>query len=339
MTQPLVSVVIPVYNVEAYLDKCVETVVGQTYSNMEIILVDDGSPDQCPELCDAWANRDSRIRVIHQKNAGLGMARNAGMALAEGQYIFFLDSDDYVDTTLVEKCVRNAEKTSSDAVIYGRWDVYPDGRKKILALSAEKYLFQGEEIKTVLLAEMFTYGMGFGVSAWGKMYRLQTIRSNGLRFVSERKLISEDAFFALEFFSAASVATIIPENLYFYYKRENSLSNVYRKERQQKNDAFLNTCLAYIDQKKLPDTLASHLKVRYHMYTIAAMKQVFLSELSGKEKKSVLREIFRSPALRGTLTSDVLRLEKPSQQLFFSLLKFRCYGICYFLLKLKTHEQ
>ena len=89
--EPLVSVVIPIYNVEKYLDRCVSSVVNQTYRNLEIILVDDGSPDNCPAMCDAWAERDSRIRVIHKKNNGQGMARNSGMDIATGKYIFFFD--------------------------------------------------------------------------------------------------------------------------------------------------------------------------------------------------------------------------------------------------------
>ena len=93
---PLVSVVVPIYNVEAYLDRCISSVVLQTYSNLEIILVDDGSPDRCPQICDDWARRDCRIKVIHKENAGLGMARNTGIEHATGSYVYFLDSDDYM---------------------------------------------------------------------------------------------------------------------------------------------------------------------------------------------------------------------------------------------------
>ena len=96
MQQGLISVVLPVYHTERYLDRCVTSVVNQTYSNLEIILVDDGSPDRCPQMCDEWAKKDSRIRVVHKQNAGLGMARNSGIEAATGEYICFFDSDDYV---------------------------------------------------------------------------------------------------------------------------------------------------------------------------------------------------------------------------------------------------
>ena len=94
-----ISIIIPVYKVEKYLDKCVESVVNQTYKNLEIILVDDGSPDNCPKMCDEWAEKDKRIKVIHKENGGLSDARNFGIEKATGDYLMFLDSDDYLDVT------------------------------------------------------------------------------------------------------------------------------------------------------------------------------------------------------------------------------------------------
>ncbi len=99
----LISVIVPVYKVEAYLNRCVESIVNQSYSNLEIILVDDGSPDRCPEMCDVWSQKDKRIKVIHKENGGLSDARNAGMAIATGTYIGFVDSDDWIDRDFYEK--------------------------------------------------------------------------------------------------------------------------------------------------------------------------------------------------------------------------------------------
>lgn len=105
---PLISVIVPIYNVEKYLARCVDSIVNQTYKNLEIILVDDGSPDRCPQMCDDYAEKDSRIKVVHKKNGGLSDARNAGMAVATGEYISFIDSDDWIDLEtydlVLEKC-------------------------------------------------------------------------------------------------------------------------------------------------------------------------------------------------------------------------------------------
>ena len=98
----LISVIVPVYKVEPYLNKCIESIVNQTYKNLEIILVDDGSPDNCPAICDSWAEKDSRIKVIHKENGGLSDARNAGMVHATGEYIAFVDSDDYIDPEMYQ---------------------------------------------------------------------------------------------------------------------------------------------------------------------------------------------------------------------------------------------
>ena len=102
----LISVIVPVYNVEKYLDECVESIVNQTYTNLEIILVDDGSPDRCPEMCDQWAKKDERIRVIHKENGGLSSARNAGLGIATGDYVGFVDSDDFIKKDMYETLLK-----------------------------------------------------------------------------------------------------------------------------------------------------------------------------------------------------------------------------------------
>lgn len=101
---PLISVIVPIYNVEKYLARCVDSIVNQTYKNLEIILVDDGSPDRCPQMCDDYAEKDRRIKVVHKNNGGLSDARNAGMAVATGEYISFIDGDDYVSDDFLNVC-------------------------------------------------------------------------------------------------------------------------------------------------------------------------------------------------------------------------------------------
>lgn len=125
MIEKKVSVIVPIYNAEKYLNKCLESIIGQTYKNLEIILVDDGSLDNSPTICDAWAQIDSRIRVIHKKNGGVSSARNAGIDLAQGDYIGFVDADDWIEPNMYEVLINNAEKFSADKsscgyVYYGR---------------------------------------------------------------------------------------------------------------------------------------------------------------------------------------------------------------------------
>ena len=117
--EPLISVIVPVYKAEPYLDRCVQSIVDQTYKNLEIILVDDGSPDNSQALCDAWAAKDSSIRVIHKENGGVASARNVGLDNAVGQYISFVDSDDWIDSTMIAILAENIERCGAD--ISGCW--------------------------------------------------------------------------------------------------------------------------------------------------------------------------------------------------------------------------
>ena len=129
---PLVSIIIPVYKVEKFLDECVASVAAQTYANLEILLVDDGSPDNCPAMCDAWAARDPRIRVIHKPNGGLSDARNSGIAEAIGAYIYFADSDDTVAPTLVEDCLNAMREYDADLVMF-QFDTISENNKPLLS--------------------------------------------------------------------------------------------------------------------------------------------------------------------------------------------------------------
>ena len=110
----LISVIVPIYNVEKYLDRCVDSIINQTYKNLEIILVDDGSPDNCLAICDSWAEKDRRIKVIHKENGGVSSARNSALDIASGDYIGFVDSDDWIEPDMYEILIKNAKKYDAD---------------------------------------------------------------------------------------------------------------------------------------------------------------------------------------------------------------------------------
>lgn len=335
---PLVSVIIPVYNVEKYLDRCVQSVVNQTYKNLEIILVDDGSPDNCPEMCERWAQGDSRIKVVHKQNAGLGMARNSGLDSATGEYVCFFDSDDYVDVSTVEKCITAMLRDNSDVAVFGCVNDYGD-RKIPQKLDVKKFLFEGKSVQDELIPSLLTYGMGFGVSCCMKMFRCKAINDNSLRFKSEREIISEDTLFILELFPKIRAVSIIAENLYFYYKNEASLTNQYREDRQIKNDIFVQKALETARAEGLSENVCRHIRARYQMYTISALKQVVSSDLSDKDKRRKIKEIFRSPVLRNSVDSGTLATHKKTLRLFFRFYKFRCYIVCRIMLNLKMKNQ
>ena len=128
----LISIIVPIYKVENYLIRCIESIVCQTYENIEIILVDDGSPDKCPMICDEWAKKDERIKVIHKKNGGLSDARNAGIVIAQGEFLLFVDSDDYIEKDLCESCM-NVMDEDIDIVAFNYrrvYDTYDENKKE-----------------------------------------------------------------------------------------------------------------------------------------------------------------------------------------------------------------
>ena len=186
-----VSVIVPVYKVEQYLDRCMQSLLGQTYSNLEIILVDDGSPDGCPALCDRYAQQDSRVKVIHKRNAGLGFARNSGLDVATGEYVSFVDSDDYVTPDMVEKLYAAAKRLDADAVYGGFSLAGPDGVRKGPGLEQET-VWRGDQVRQLLLDQVATRpgrtrDTAMEVSVWRALFRRSTLEENQIHFVSEQR--------------------------------------------------------------------------------------------------------------------------------------------------------
>ncbi len=336
MNKPLFSVVVPIYNVESYLDRCVKSLVNQTYKNLEIILVDDGSPDKCPKICDGWAKADSRIRVIHKENGGLGFARNSGIEIASGDFITFVDSDDYLIPDAIERCILALSEHGSDTLLFGRYDAYPDGKVTEDYRRVTKKHYTGETVTSELLPWLFSCGEGYGVSACSKVFSRKLISDYNMRFRSEREIISEDAYFCIDYFAKAENVLVIPDRFYCYYKNEGSLSRTYRADRQEKNNAFVLQTLTHIKELSLPEGLAAYVKSKYHIFTLAAMKHIVTSALTKAEKKAELRKIYKDPVLVKTVTKEVLRTEPSTIRILMLLLKYRLYFVCDLLLRVKT---
>lgn len=333
----LVSVVVPVYNVEKYLDKCVNSIVNQTYSNLEIILVDDGSLDKSGTMCDQWAMKDQRIRVIHKENAGPGIARNAGIDSATGKYIFFFDSDDYVDINLIEKCIFCSRNSGAQVVLYGRINTYNDDKMVHKAVSNKKLVYSGDAVVQELLPTLFTYELGLGTGPWGKMYALEIIKSRNLRFLSQKEIISEDAYFMLELFGFVSCVAIVPECLYYYCIRTSSYSRGYRADRQLRNDEFLNCCIQFVEESGLPSKIIFHIKSRYHGLTMGTLMQIMRSDLQASEKKQEIMKVLKNQTLQDTLENAVLALDAKSPRLLWKCLRQRRYKLCMLLLYLNLY--
>lgn len=214
MKDALISIIVPVYKVEEFLDQCIKTIVEQTYRNLEIILVDDGSPDRCPEMCDAWAKRDSRIRVIHKENGGLSDARNAGLEIAKGDYIGFVDSDDVISFRMYGRLVQAAEDTGADIIEcnYLRFEKEIPAEKSLQSENIRCY--DTEEALEQLICEST-----FQHISWNKLYRKEILQT--LRF--EKGKLHEDVFLTYQAFGMCRKAAKIDEVLYYYRQRSQSI--------------------------------------------------------------------------------------------------------------------
>lgn len=213
--KPLISVIIPIYKVEKYLHKCVDSVINQTYSNLEIILVDDGSPDGCGRVCDEYAAKDSRIRVIHKENGGLSDARNAGLDIATGEYIGFVDSDDYIAQNMYEILLKNAEKSNADISLCGYYNEYEGGMiKNNYPVSEQKVLAASDGLKEVI------YSKKYGIMAWTKLYKKELFKN--VRYPKGH--ICEDVYVIGDIFENVKIAAFDTTPLYYYVHRDDSIS-------------------------------------------------------------------------------------------------------------------
>ncbi len=212
---PLVTVIVPVYKVEAYLDRCVESIVSQTYQNLEILLVDDGSPDRCPEMCDAWSRKDARISVIHQQNCGLSGARNAGVAQAKGSCICFVDSDDWISPDYVETLWGLLADRPASIAVCGFHRVSQDGivhDSAVRAPEAVELLDSMEAIRRIYFNDAFCV-------AWGCMIPADIVK----QYPFPAGQIHEDEAVKYKYYAAAEHVVYTPRRLYFYFIREGSI--------------------------------------------------------------------------------------------------------------------
>ena len=241
MDEDLISVIIPIYKVEKYLDRCIESVTSQTYKNLEIILVDDGSPDSCPQMCDVWAEKDSRIKVIHKENGGLSDARNAGIKASRGKYIAFIDSDDFVSPIFLETLYNDLISTGSDisVVDFLKFSDYEQITED--NASSELVTFEGlEKFNQLYSAEI---GVDI-VVAWNKLYKTSIFEDSDILYPVGK--INEDEFVIHKILSKCNKICFRNIKLYYYLQRTGSIMHQCYSEKNTHYIDALNSRTEYI---------------------------------------------------------------------------------------------
>ena len=258
---PLVSIIVPVYNVEEYLDECVESLANQTYPDIEIILVDDGSPDNCPQICDKWALRDNRIKVIHKENGGVSSARNAGFDIANGEWIWFVDSDDTVEANALEELLSN--KDDSDLIVF--------------ASSTDELYTKDEKFFDEYY---FKYRFGFGPC--NKLYKKSIIKDNGLQFDTQ-ETVGEDLLFNITYYQYANTYRFIMSNYYHYRVRENSAMQS-NNEKRIEQQLRLYSKIYDIYRDKVDERILAQL---YIMHLISGINQCGRQNINDEKIKII----------------------------------------------------
>lgn len=215
--QALISVIVPVYNVAPYLRQCVDSILSQSYTNLEVLLIDDGSTDESGAICDEYAQQDSRVKVIHKSNDGLSSARNVGLSLASGEWISFVDSDDWLDTNIYQKCIDELERYPDlDLVRFFINYAYPDKDANSYRLELWK---EAQDSLVIDKSICFKYPGRVLAVVWSSIYRASVLKSLGITFIEG--LIHEDEYFTAEFYARVKSlkGRYIP--YYGYYYRQN----------------------------------------------------------------------------------------------------------------------
>ena len=232
LKKEIISIVVPVYNVEKYLNRCVNSLINQSYDNLEIILVDDGSHDSSPAICDYLAKKDDRIKVIHKRNGGLSSARNAGIYIAKGKYIGFVDSDDDVESDMYEKMFSIAEQYNVDFVMSDYKRIESDEHQYLKTLDIDKGYYNRQKIinnvfPNLIMSENLEYGPL--LSVWNCLYRREFLKKNRLVFDEKVRWSEDNIFSAIAGYNCQSFYYMKGEALYHYYNNPGSITTSYRK--------------------------------------------------------------------------------------------------------------
>lgn len=341
MTKPVISVIVPVYGTQSYIDLCIESLLNQTIKDIEVILVDDGSPDLSPEICDRYAKTDKRIKVIHKLNEGAGIARNVGLDIASGTFVCFLDSDDCLALNALEFCYKVAEKEKADQVryLFSRFassDYHPTtirtsgsyvvavGYNKIQPIvNAISPLFDGADLVAPTTASGST-----------ALYRRSIIENNNIRFRSERSMTGEDLIFCLETAICSDKIVYTDNRFYNYRHTPHSLSTKVDHKRIEKASKFSETYANILRNYGYKDS-----GVMAMTYIIGELrsynKHLFYSNLPVSEKKKYFLDILNAPVVK--LIKETYPVENLAfmQRVAFELHLHGCFWQSYFITRLR----
>lgn len=339
----LVSVIIPVYNVEKYLRSCIDSVLAQTWENIQIILVNDGSKDNSAAICDEYAAKYSNVQVIHKENEGSGYTRNCGMKYAIGDYLSFLDSDDTLDNNTYEDCIELMKKNEADVCYFGRKTFDQNGNYTVNENVPDKLIYRDEEVGKEFAKHYIGWlqneqKMPFiKESACCVLYSRKVISENHIQFPSERECLSEDAFFNLDVCRNSKCIVINTQNYYNYRYNENSLTTKYDAQKFKKTLGYYQKLKEYI--QKFPEVTDAKERINYKFIALVRgiIKRVIEESKWSDSKKvySIIVDIIENKEVEQAYSSlDTSYLDR-NTIIFLNWMKRKQYIRLYLFYKIR----
>lgn len=325
MNEPLISIVIPVYNIEKYLKRCVDSVIRQTYKNIEIILVNDGSTDNCYKICNEFKNIDKRIRVINKENGGLSSARNAGMQEALGEYIVFVDGDDTIDSNMCKEMLITAINNNVDIVMcdYNRIDSKDRIQKHSEDIREGLYLrkdIKNEIFNKLIMRESIEYGPLLAV--WVFLYKLDFLKNNNINFDPEIRWSEDNIFSAIVGYNAESFYYMKEKHFYNYYRNDNSITTTYKKQAWEVY-LLMNKKIRYYFENKKDYDFSRQINLHILYYALNCIGNANIFEQGFKAKYKQIKRIVDTKQLINSMKGFIINQENYKLRILLYLIKYR----------------
>ena len=337
-----VSVVVPIYKVERYLGNCIESLIGQTLKDIEIILVDDGSPDNCPSICDEYAAKDGRIKVIHKPNGGVSAARNDGLKAATGEYILFCDSDDWMELDAFEVLYEAATTNDSDIAIGDVYMTYGDGGNKYVKFYKDGFTTLDRSYITELIkADIYrTYcpmppaeGAAFGYGGpWNKLVKRELLIKNVIEFDLRVKGIFDDILYTAHILADAEKVTYVQKPVYYYRIINTSITRTFKPNVVEINTAIFNSWEEFFASQPNGNEYREAFCACVLRRLEESIRLYFINDKNEKSKAELKKElsdlIKQEPYKSAVRRADFSKVSK-KQKMIAILGRFGCIGLVY----------
>lgn len=333
MLNQLISIIMPIYNAEKYLNRSIESIMNQTYNNIEIILVNDGSNDNSLEICTNYQEKDNRIKLINQGNKGVSFARNRGIDEANGDYIMFIDSDDYIEKNMIEDMVAKITKDDIDLVISGiKMNYIRNGQ----VVGEERYQLKDKmySIKEMLNAILIDIDLICICGPCCKLYKREILKRNNIKFTNEFTM-GEDTWYNLDYLDVCTGKVVTLSNIYYNYMRENpdSLFTKYYDDYIKITEKVYNKFLYLLKRKANKDAVVRYEKT-YIFNLMYANTINFKYDTTYKKKMDDLEYSLKNNVVVNNIKN--IRINGMKEKVFWLLIKHKCKHMLYLYFKIRT---